>query len=136
MNGYKVLADSHRKAAAETKSETERRQMEEQAKVLDIVGDLTDRERGLLFDTGAFNDIVQGYVRMMFDSWDAAEDDIKEDAADDLRKLFDTVKAKDAAAYFKGKAFPLDKTNSVIWKDGEKDNAFPLDKVNIVKWEE
>lgn len=104
MNGYKILAETHRRAAEAAGSETERKAQEEQAKVLDIVGDLTDREKGLLFDTGAFNEIVQGYVRMMFDSWDEVEQEVKETAAAELRGLFDRVKAKDAAAYFKGQA--------------------------------
>lgn len=101
MNGFQILAESHRRVAGKTESEAERKILEEYAKALEIAGDLTDREKERLFDTGIFNDIVQGYVRMMLDKWDEVGEEVKEAAEEELRGLFDRVKANKAAAYFK-----------------------------------
>ena len=52
MNGYKVLADAHRKAG-----------QEHEADLLDFIGNCSPDDICFLFDSTAFNDIARAYVR-------------------------------------------------------------------------
>ena len=61
MNGYKVLADSYRKAAEQGK--VEKAQAEKHARVLDFLGTCDDEDINALFDSSAFNEISKSYMR-------------------------------------------------------------------------
>ena len=52
MNGYKVLADAHRKAG-----------QEHEADLLDFIGKCSPDDICFLFDSSAFNEIAKAYVR-------------------------------------------------------------------------
>lgn len=52
MNGYKVLADAHRKAG-----------QEHEADLLDFIGKCSLDDICFLFDSSAFNEIAKAYVR-------------------------------------------------------------------------
>lgn len=52
MNGYKVLADAHRKAG-----------QEHEADLLDFIGNCSPDDICFLFDSSAFNEIAKAYVR-------------------------------------------------------------------------
>lgn len=112
MNGYQITAANCRQAALKAKTETEREALETKARMYDIVGNLSDKEQAILFDSGAFNDIVQGYVRLLFDSWEEAEEEIKEAAAADLAGLFDTVTAAQAREHYK---HPHKRQQGTLW---------------------
>ena len=100
MIGYKIAAAALRKTAAEEPG-ANAQDLEAKARLYDILGGLTEKETAFLFDSGAFNDIVQGYVLMMLDKWPEAEQEVKEAAADELRALFDEVNAEQAREYYK-----------------------------------
>ena len=61
MNGYKVLADSYRKAAEQGK--VEKAQAEKHARVLDFLATCDDEDINALFDSSAFNEISKSYMR-------------------------------------------------------------------------
>lgn len=63
MNGYKLLADSYRAYLDENEaSPIISKDMQSRIKALDFLGECTQRDINNLFNTGAFNDIVKGYV--------------------------------------------------------------------------
>lgn len=86
MNGYKVLADAHRKAG-----------QEHEADLFDFLGNCTDDDICTLFDSTAFNEIAKGYLRKALSE---LQDDgtITSDQAEAVRArhsgLFDEMQAK------------------------------------------
>lgn len=86
MNGYKVLADAHRKAG-----------QEHEAKLFDFLGNCTDDDICTLFDSTAFNEIAKGYLRKALSE---LQDDgtITSDQAEAVRArhsgLFDEMQAR------------------------------------------
>lgn len=55
MNGFKLMAESYRKAAGE--------EAERIAKLYDFLGDCSESDICTLFDSTAFNEISKGYLR-------------------------------------------------------------------------
>lgn len=62
MNGYKLMADSYRSAAAEGKINAG--EAERKARVYDFLGTCTKEDMYTLVDSSAFNDIIRGYCRL------------------------------------------------------------------------
>ena len=62
MNGFTMMADSYRKAAAEGKITKE--QAEKNCKAFDFLGSCDDEDINNLFDSGAFNEIARSYMRL------------------------------------------------------------------------
>ena len=58
MNGFKLMAESYRKATGISKAEAERI-----ARLYDFLGDCTESDINTLFDSTAFNEISKQYVR-------------------------------------------------------------------------
>ena len=88
MNGYKILADAHRKAGQEHK-----------AALFDFLGDCTEEDICTLFDSSAFNDIAKGYLRRaLLDLQD--DNTITSEQAAAIRErhagLFDEINAEQA----------------------------------------
>lgn len=100
LNGYEIAAESCRRAQARARSEEERQELEAKARAFDTVAGLTDADKCRLFDTGAFNFILQGYVRMLFDSWEEAEEEVKEAAENGIAGLLEEKTAAQALAYY------------------------------------
>lgn len=86
MNGYKILADAHRKAGQEHK-----------AALFDFLGDCTQEDICTLFDSSAFNEIAKGYLRRALS--DLQDDNtINSEQAEAIRArhagLFDEMQAR------------------------------------------
>ena len=62
MNGFKMMADSYRKAAEEGK--ITREQAEKDCKAFDFLANCDQDDFNNLFDSGAFNDIAKSYMRI------------------------------------------------------------------------
>lgn len=62
MNGFKIMADSYRKLADEGKITKE--QAEKDCKAYDFLATCDDEDICNLFDSGAFNEISKGYMRL------------------------------------------------------------------------
>lgn len=62
MNGFKMMADSYRKLAAEGKITKE--QAEKDCKAYDFLATCDDEDICNLFDSSAFNEIARGYLRL------------------------------------------------------------------------
>ena len=62
MNGFKMMADSYRKAAEEGK--ITREQAEKDCKTFDFLANCDQDDFNNLFDSGAFNDIAKSYMRI------------------------------------------------------------------------
>lgn len=62
MNGFKIMADSYRKLADEGKITKE--QAEKDCKAYDFLATCDDKDICNLFDSGAFNEISKGYMRL------------------------------------------------------------------------
>lgn len=56
MNGFKLMAESYRKAAGEEAERT--------ASLYDFLGDCTESDICTLFDSTAFNEIAKSYMRL------------------------------------------------------------------------
>lgn len=61
MDGFKIMADSLRKAAVEGK--TEKAQAEKQARIYDFLSGCDEEDINTLFDSSAFNEISKSYLR-------------------------------------------------------------------------
>jgi hypothetical protein len=62
MNGFKMMADSYRKLADEGKITKE--QAEKDCKSFDFLSGCDQEDICNLFDSGAFNEISKGYMRL------------------------------------------------------------------------
>ena len=62
MEGYKIMADSYRKAADEGKITKE--QAEKDCKTFDFLATCDDDDICNLFDSSAFNEIAKSYMRL------------------------------------------------------------------------
>ena len=61
MNGFKLMADSYRKAAEENKISKE--QADKDCRIFDFLGTCDDDDFYKLFDSSAFNEIAKDYMR-------------------------------------------------------------------------
>lgn len=62
MNGYKVMADSYRKAAEE--GQISREQVEKDCRIFDFLATCDNEDICRLFDSTAFNEIAKSYMRL------------------------------------------------------------------------
>lgn len=62
MDGYKIMAESYRKAAEEGKITKE--QAEKDCKAFDFLASCDQDDFNNLFDSGAFNEIAKSYMRL------------------------------------------------------------------------
>jgi hypothetical protein len=95
--GYKVLAVATRKMAKAGMMDLAA--AEKKARLYDFLATCDKADIYTLFDSSAFNEIVQGYVSAMLDGWPEVEEETREAARDDLRRLFDSMTAEQAATY-------------------------------------
>ena len=61
MNGFKLLADTYRKAAEDGKINKD--QAEKECRVYDFLANCDEDDINTLFDSAAFNDIAKSYLR-------------------------------------------------------------------------
>lgn len=60
MNGFKLMADSYKKAGEQGKIPMEL--VEKEVRVFEFLGDCSQDDFYRLFDSGAFNDILKAYM--------------------------------------------------------------------------
>lgn len=96
MNGFKMLAESYRKAAVEGVISKE--QADKQCRVFDFLGTCDDEDICTMFDSSAFNEIAKSYMRLAVKEL-IDEEVIDEDQGRAVRNrfslLFDEKKAKE-----------------------------------------
>jgi len=96
MNGFKLMADSYRKAAEEGKISKE--QADKDCRIFDFLGTCDDDDFYKLFDSSAFNEIAKSYMRLAVKEL-VSEGTIDEDQGKAVRNrfslLFDEKQAKD-----------------------------------------
>ena len=85
MNGFKVMADSYRKAAEEGKISKD--QAEKDCRIYDFLATCDEDDICKLFDSSAFNDIAKSYMRLAVNEL-VAEGEIEEDQGRAIRNRF------------------------------------------------
>lgn len=99
MNGFKLIADSYRKAAEEGKISKE--QADKDCRIFDFLGTCDDDDFYKLFDSSAFNEIAKSYMRLAVKEL-VSEGTIDEDQGKAVRNrfslLFDEKQAKDVVS--------------------------------------
>lgn len=105
MNSFEIMATTARKAAARLSPEadSERVALEASAEVYDYMAKLEKQDFYAMFDSGAFNDIMRGYLVAAYDDMEKASDPKVQRtqflyALDEKLKEFSAVQAE---AYYK-----------------------------------
>ncbi len=99
MNGYKLMADSLRKAI-EQKEENgiNVNDAEQQIRIYDLLATFQDNDKFTAFDSGMFNDIFKGYVELLVA--DLEQEKIKKDLIAKANGLLDFYSSKQAEDYY------------------------------------
>ena len=64
MNGYKLMADSYRKALVNSDGyDTEK--MKDNIRIFDMLSDLKETDKYIIFDSSMFNDVFKGYIDLI-----------------------------------------------------------------------
>lgn len=96
MNGFKLMADSYRKAAEEGKISKE--QADKNIRIFDFLGTCDEDDFYKLFDSSAFNEIAKSYMRLAVKEL-VSEGAIDEDQGKAVRNrfslLFDEKQSKE-----------------------------------------
>ncbi|MBQ6407948.1 MAG: hypothetical protein IJJ64_07915 [Butyrivibrio sp.] len=96
MNGFKLMADSYRKAAEEGKIDKE--QADKDIRIFDFLATCDEDDFCKLFDSSAFNEIAKSYMRLAVREL-VEEEVIDEDQGKAVRNrfslLFDEKKASE-----------------------------------------
>ena len=96
MNGFKLMADSYRKAAEEGKIDKE--QADKEIRIFDFLATCDEDDFCKLFDSSAFNEIAKSYMRLAVREL-VEEEVIDEDQGRAVRNrfslLFDEKKASE-----------------------------------------
>lgn len=94
MNGYELHANAYRKILQENDSLSEdvKASIEREIKILDIMANLSEQERMMLFDTGAYNDVLKGYCRKAMQNCDIDHKKIQQ-VIGEIGYLLDTITA-------------------------------------------
>lgn len=96
MNGFKLLAESYRKAAEQ--GVISKVEADKQCRVLDFLGTCDDEDICTMFDSSAFNEIAKSYMRQAVKEL-VSEGTLDEDQGQAVRNrfslLFDEKKAKE-----------------------------------------
>ena len=85
MNGFKILADSYRKAAE--LGEVEKEWAESKCKALDFLATCEEEDFYNLFDSAAFNDIMFSYVRNAVNNIESLTDEQRKAIREEVRLL-------------------------------------------------
>ena len=93
MNGFKMLADSYRKAAAEGKLAQE--QADKECKVLDFLATCNEDDFYHLFDSSVFNEIMMSYVRRAVNNVSELSDEQRMTVRNEVNMLLSECTAKE-----------------------------------------
>lgn len=95
MNGYELHANAYRetlKQQGDSLPQEVKSSVEREIKILDIMAKLDEKERRMIFDTGAYNDIVKEYCKRAMEMHNMNDENIK-DVLGNISYLFDTIRA-------------------------------------------
>lgn len=94
MNGYELHANSYREYLEKNPDlpQENREHIESKIKTLDIMASLSEQERMMLFDTGAYNDVLKGYCRKAMQNCDIDHEKIQQ-VIGEIGYLLDTITA-------------------------------------------
>ena len=81
MNGYQAFAETYARLFEKEPEGPERENLLKKVQAFKAAASYSDEELAALFDTGAFNDILKGYVRLA-----AKYTDLSDEAKTDLYK--------------------------------------------------
>ena len=95
MDGYKIMAESYRKAAEEGKITKE--QAEKDCKIFDFLGACDEEDICKLFDSSAFNEIAKSYMRLAVKEL-ISEDVINEEQGQAIKNRFSLLFDEKTAA--------------------------------------
>lgn len=93
--GLKAYIGKRADMDAETRADLTR-----QVKAYEILADCEDIDRYNLFNSGAFNSIIKGYVEMMADELEGLTDEQKSGIKGKISALLDRYTAKQAEDYY------------------------------------
>lgn len=96
MNGYKIMADSYRKALRDNIGKGEYN--EACIKVFDMLAEFSDTDKYIAFDSGMFNEIFKGYVELLVKDMD---DKTRKDIIDRSGAILDLYNSQQAEEYYK-----------------------------------
>ena len=95
MNGYKLMAESYRKAAEEGKISKE--EAAKDCRVYDFLASCTQEDIFKLFDSGAFNEIAKSYMRIAVKEL-IEEEEIEEEQGREVRNRFSLLFSEKTAS--------------------------------------
>lgn len=101
MSYYKMVADQFREYLHSSSGITpeERAETERYIKALDFIDECNKQDQLKLIDTGAFDNVMKGYVAMAANRLKLTDDE-KNALLTQMRILFDTVTAEEAEQYY------------------------------------
>ena len=94
MNGYNLMSNSWEKLAAEGKVSKE--DAAKHCRIYDFLSECDKEDINILIDSGAFNDIIKGYIKIAFNTAD-----VPEKAGELMGSIFELTNAKSALEAFK-----------------------------------
>lgn len=92
MNGYKMMAESYKKAIEQGKISKE--DAEPEIRIFDFLSTCSQDDLYRLVNSSAFNDIMKGYMNKAVKNAELSEED-EERVLNELRYLFDEKTAKE-----------------------------------------
>lgn len=94
MNGYKALSDMYKRRLSDKTDNAA--ELKRKIKALEILAESDKKEQYELFNSGAFNDIVKGYILLAIN-----ETGIDKSILDTVSELLNTTSAEQAETYYK-----------------------------------
>jgi uncharacterized protein len=98
MNGYKLMAASYHKYLEQHPEEPDeiKQQLLAEIKVNELLAGLSEAEIMMIFDTGAYNEVIKSYCRKAMEMANIAPDKLSE-VRDNIGYLLETKKAAEIA---------------------------------------
>lgn len=103
MNSFEIMATTARKAAAGLSDEMEKAKLKARADIYDYLATLEFSDFYAIFDSGAFNSIVRGYLAAAYDNMEKADNPKAQRTMlfYSLEKQLDELTASQAEEYYK-----------------------------------
>ena len=94
MNGYQITIDAYKQVLESGRTDVNREFIESKIKALEPFAERNEEERIMLFDSGAFNDVMNSYCRVAMQNCNVGADVIS-GVMGELNWLLDTVGANE-----------------------------------------
>lgn len=93
MNGYELIAKSYETLIKRDDPQIDREACKSKIKVYRALASLSESEILEIFNSGAFNDVLNGYCRMALNNCKVKSDKVSE-IMDEIKWLLDTMSAE------------------------------------------